>query len=207
MVKSVASWRQLSGFLFAALLFSGTATARIGETEAEVQTRYGDPIFMLPSTVEASLTKCYLSDGFSIAVTYMKGRSVREMFAKADKSKLTEKEIQRLLKGNAGGATWNAQELAGQKNVPDGLLGWRTDDEQPRVALYDARTQALFVTTQRFINQTNAAARREAAKTSRRAIAGREEEQLMRSFQYGSPVLGGQNQPVSGPTRKGAPSK
>jgi hypothetical protein len=207
MAKCVASWGRSTGIFFGALLFSASAAARIGETEAEVQTRYGNPAFILPSTVENSLTKCYLSEGLSIAVTYMKGRSVRETFAKADRSKLTEKEIQRLLKRNAGGATWNAQELAGQKNVPQGLLGWRTDDEQPRVALYDERTQAFFVTTQRFINQTNAANQRNAARMNRRSIAGREEQYLLRSSQFGSPVLGGQNLPASGPTPKGAPSK
>lgn len=205
MAPCVASWRRSIGIFVVSLLLGGTAGARIGETETEVQTRYGDPVFILPSTVENSLTKCYLSDNLSIAVTYMKGRSVRETFAKADRSRLTEKEIQRLLEGNAGGAIWNVQELAGKKNVPAGLLGWRTADEHPRVALYDERTQALFVTTQRFINQTNAANQRNAARIKRRSIAGREDEQVLRSLLYSSPLSAGDGAP--GSKQKGTPTK
>ena len=212
MASRVAPWRRSVVIFFVALLSCSTARARIGEDEAEVRGRYGNPVFILPSTVENSLTKCYLSGGFSIAVTYMKGRSVRETFAKADRSKLTEKEIERFLKGNAGGAIWNAQELAGKKGVPAGLLSWRTDDEPPRVALYDERTEALFITTQRFISQTNAANRREAARNNRKAITARETEQLLKSLQYdrsfgpGPFGAGGQNGSPSN-AGKGVPSK
>ncbi len=208
MTKSIASGPRLLGVLLFVLLFSHSAVARLSETEAEVQARYGYPVFILPSPVEASLTKCYLAGGYSIAVTYMKGRSVRETFAKADKSKLTEKDILSLLQGNTGGAVWIQQDLAGQKNVPNGLLGWRTIDDQPRVALYDERTQAFFVTTQRFINQTNTANRRKAAKASRGAVASRDEERLLRSFLNGNSLLGaGRDLPTSSPARNGAPSK
>jgi hypothetical protein len=190
---------------FLCLLFSGNAAAAIGDAEAEVQGHYGQPVLLLPATVEGSVTKCYLSDGYSVAVTYIDGRSVREMFAKTDKSKLGEKEIDKLLKRNAGGATWAEQQLAGEKNVPDGLLGWRTDAEEPRVALYDQRTQAFFVTTQRFIDQTNTANRRNPAKSSR-AVAGRQDERLLR-IHGGIPGVGTHDLPSSSPARKGAPAK
>ena len=107
--------RRLLGIIVPAFLLVATAQARIGETEAEIRARYGDPIGILPSSVEASLTNHYLSGGFSIAVTYVDGRSAREMLAKADKSKITDKEIRLLLDANAGGYSWNAQQLDSQK--------------------------------------------------------------------------------------------
>ncbi len=188
-------------------LLQGSAAARIGETEAEVNARYGNAIINLPSQ-QNTVTKCYLSRGFSIAVTYVDGKSAREMVAKADKTEITEKEINRLLEVNSGGSSWNAQQLAGQKNVPDGLLGWRTDDAKPRVALYDERTQAFFVTTQKFINQTNAASRRAAAKNlnSKSSLAGSQGERLLRSFQNGN-LLGGRALPTSSPARKAETGK
>ncbi|MEO5717814.1 MAG: hypothetical protein ABIR29_04500 [Chthoniobacterales bacterium] len=193
--------------MLAVFLLPGTAAARIGETEAEVKARYGDPIFNLPSR-ENTLTKCYLSGGFSIAVTYVGGKSAREMLAKADKSEITEKEINRLLEANSGGSAWNAQQLAGEKNVPDGLLGWRTDDEKPRVALYDERTQAFFVTTQKFINQTNAATRRSAAKNLHGAssLAGGQGDRTLRGFQNGG-LWGRGALPASSPARKAEAGK
>lgn len=204
--RSVPPWLRRFALLFAFILLHGTATARIGETEAEVEARYGDPIFLLPSQENAGPTKCYLSGGFSIAVTYVEGRSAREMLAKADKSEITEKEINRLLAANAAGSSWNAQQFAGQKNVPDGLLGWRTDNEKPRVALYDERTQAFFVTTQRFIDMTNAANRRAAAKkiNGGASLAGGQGERVMRGFQNG---LGRNALPGGTPTRKAETGK
>jgi len=203
-IKPITSCQWLAVVLLC-LLAGEKAAAGIGETEAEIQAHYGQPVLLVPATVEGSVTKCYLSGGYSVAVTYIDGRSVREMFAKADKSNIGEKEIDKLLKRNAGGATWSEQQLAGEKNVPDGLLGWRTDADEPRVALYDQRTQAFFVTTQRFINQTNAANRREAAKSSR-ALAGRQDERLLRSH-GGIPGVGTHDLPSSSPARKGAPAK
>ncbi len=203
----VAPWRRWCGVLLALFLFHGTAAARIGETEAEVNARYGAPIFTLSSQEAANLTKCYLADGFSIAVTYVSGRSAREMVAKADKSEITEKEINRLLEANSGGSSWNAQQLAGQKNVPDGLLGWRTTDKKPRVALYDERTQAFFVTTQRFINLTNAAKRGSTAKkiTGGASLVGSQGDSI-RNLQKG--FLGNRGAlPGSSPARKAETGK
>ncbi len=195
------------GICVALCLLHGTAAARIGETEVQVNARYGNPIFNLPSQQD-TVTKCYVSGVFSIAVTYVDGKSVREMVAKADKSKITEKEINRLLEANAGGSAWNTQQLAGQKNVPDGLLGWRTDAEKSRVALYDERTQAFFVTTQKFINQTNATSRRAAAKNlnSKSPLVGAQGERMLRSFQNGN-LLGSRALPTSSPARKAEAGK
>ena len=194
--------QRLLGILALVFLLFGSAQARIGETETEIRGRYGDPLGLLPSSVDASLTKHYLSGGFSIAVTYLDGRSAREMLAKADKSQITDKEIRLLLDANAGGYSWTAQELDSQKNVPAGLLVWRTNDQRSRVAFYDSRAQAFFVTTQDFVNLTNATNRRTTAKVKQGALlAGGRRERLVRSVKNGNAAaMLRSRQPVPSPS-------
>ena len=135
----------------------GTAQGRIGETEEQIRARYGEAITVLPTrTKGAGLTKCYSSPGFLVAVTYLNGHSVREMIAKGDNSKMTDAEIQTLLKANAQGSSVNAQQLTGPKTVTAGVQEWRSLDQRSRVAFYDSHTCALFITTQAFIDLTNA---------------------------------------------------
>ena len=115
---------------------------------------------------DASLTKCYSSEGFIISVTYVKGQSVREILTKGNKSKITEAEIQTALKANAGGSAWNAEQLADPQTA--GVEEWRTSNQESRVAIYDSQTRALFITTQHFIDLTKATKPQVAAKRKRR---------------------------------------
>jgi len=148
--------RSLAVFATASLII-GTAQARIGDTEEQIRTRYGNPITVLPSRPsDAGLTKCYSSDGFSIAVTYLHGHSVREMFARSDNSMITKTEIERLINGHAGASSEEVQHMVGPENVTASVQLWRSADQGSRVAIYDSRTRALFITTQQFINLTNA---------------------------------------------------
>ena len=197
--------QKVAGVSTAAFLFVTTAQARIGETEAEITARCGDPVLVLPSTAEPGRTKCYLSGGFSIAVTYIHDRSVREIVAKADKSKITDIELHRLLEANAGGSPWNMLQFADQKDAPPDLLEW-TNERYARVAFYDSRTQAFFVTTKRFIDVTNANRRStDRAKSDRVAGSGSGAREL-RDFRTGSAsaaaLLGGghpSQQPAASP--------
>jgi hypothetical protein len=201
------TWQRLLGVILPGFLFIANAQARIGETEAEIKARYGDPVGLLPSSVQGSLTKHYLSGGFSIAVTYVNGRSARETLAKADNSKITEKEIRLLLNANAGGYSWNLQQLDSQKNAPADLLIWRTDDQQSRVAFYDSRAQAFFVTTQRFVNLTNAMNRRTAARMRNGdLVRGGHSERLTRSLKkeaVGAMLRDREPKPSPSPARPG----
>jgi hypothetical protein len=199
--------RRLLAILGFASVLIATAQARIGETESEIRAHYGDPIGILPSTVQGSLTKHYLSGGFSIAVTYVSGRSARETLAKADNSKITEKEIRLLLDANAGGYAWSLQQLDNQKNAPTDLLIWRTDDQHSRVAFYDSRAQAFFVTTQRFVNLTNAMNRRTAARMRNGGfVTGGHSERLTRSLKkeaVGAMLRDREPKPSPSPARPG----
>ena len=46
--------------------------------------------------------------------------------------------------------------MVGPENVTASVQLWRSADQGSRVAIYDSRTRALFITTQQFINLTNA---------------------------------------------------
>ena len=149
--------RRSLAVLATASFFIGTAQARIGDTEEQIRTRFGNPITVLPSRPsDAGLTKCYSSDGYSIAVTYLNGHSVREMFAKSNNSKITKTEIDRLINGHAGASSEEVQHMVGPESVTASVQLWRSADQGSRVAIYDSRTRGLFITTQRFINLTNA---------------------------------------------------
>lgn len=147
----------VAAILASTLLIGATAQARIGESEDQINARYGAPITVLASSGgESGVTKCYASDRFSIAVTYLHRKSVREIVTKKDNSKITAAEISSLLEANADGSVWNAQGLGAETNVTSGVQQWRSAHGRARVAFYDSQTHAFFITTQRFIELTNA---------------------------------------------------
>ena len=166
--------RQRPLIAFAAIFFFlGSTEARLGETETQIQTRYGNPIALLPTRAgDPGLTKCYSSAGFIISVTYVKGGSVREIFTKTNKSKLTEAEIQSTLKANVASSPWKAEELVSTNAPIVGIEKWRTTDRSQRVAFYDSQTRALFITTQRFIDLNNATKRQALARSSSTGLGG-----------------------------------
>lgn len=155
--------------LAAASFMIGTAEARIGDTEEQIRTRYGNPITMLSSRPrDPGLTKCYSSDGFSIAVTYLNGHSVREMFVKSDNSTITRTEIHRLINGHASASSKEVEQMVGPESVTASVQVWRSADQRSRVAIYDSRTRGLFITTQQFIDLTNAKNRQITARANSR---------------------------------------
>ena len=197
--------RRLSGILAAAYFLSAAAQAGIGDTEEQIRAHYGDPITVLPShRQDAGLTKCYSSGGYLIGVTYLKGRSVREMLAKADNSKMTNAEIHKLLGANATDSSGNAQLMTGPRSVTAGVQEWRSVDQRSRVAIYDSGAHALFITTQQFINLTNAKNRQIAAKANiRDFVKGRPAQNLkmLNKDNARSSLRRGQSQPAATPAK------
>lgn len=165
--------RRLLSILAAGFSLIGAAQAGIGDTEAQIRTRYGDAITVLPSrTRDAGLTKCYSSNHFLIAVTYVNDHSAREIVTKADNSKISDREIQTLLKTNgSSGSSWNAQQLTGPKSVTAGVQQWRTTAPRSEVAIYDSQTRALFMTNQQFIDLTKAQKQPGGTRANQRDIA------------------------------------
>ena len=198
--------RRLLGILATACLLSGTAQAGIGDTEEQIRARYGEPMTVLPSQPqEVGLTKCYSSDGHLIGVTYLKGRSVREMLAKSDNSKMTNAEIHKLLGAyNATDSSGKAQLTTGPRSVTAGVREWRSTDQRSRVAIYDSGTHALFITTQQFINLTNAKNRQIAERANIRDFVRGRAAQNLKMLDKGnalSSLRRGQSQPAATPAK------
>lgn len=197
--------RRLSGILAAIFFLIGTAEGRIGETEEQIRTRYGEAITGLPSrTLDAGLTKCYSSHDLLVSVTYLNGHSVREMIVKADNSKMADAEIQSLLEANASGSSSGLQHVTGPKTVTAGVQEWRSTDQRTRVAFYDSQTRALFITTQKFIDLTNAKKQQITMRNGNALGASGEPRTNMRALQRGSAITmrRGQPQPSASPASK-----
>jgi hypothetical protein len=82
------------------VLFGSAAFARIGETEAQIEKRYGKP------TSSSRSTKGYLCKDFFIIVTFDNAVSGIETYEKRNAASLTTVEIESLLEANAGGTKW-----------------------------------------------------------------------------------------------------
>lgn len=98
-------------------LCSTSAFARIGETEAQIEKRYGAP-------VEAALLqpdrKVYKFKGFTINVRFRDGKSDLELIWKDNENAMAPDVVKRLLDANApAGTTWR---LAGEKD------SWKRSD-------------------------------------------------------------------------------
>jgi len=182
-----------------------TAEGRIGETEAQIRARHGEAITVARPQQGIGLTKCYSSNPFLISVTFLNGRSVREMIVKTDKSKMVDGEIQNLLQSNASDSPERGQRMVGPKIITAGVQEWRSVDQPARVAFYDSQTRALFITTQKFIDLTNAA-KRQIVVRSGTGLGAREQPHTgVKEFQKGSAMTTmrrGQAQPSSSPASK-----
>jgi hypothetical protein len=96
-----------NSILLTAFLLFTTATsalARLGETEAEIEARYGNghpggPRF--PNTTQMK----YRKDGYEIVVHYLDGKSVMEQFKQTSKE-MTDKEIAEFIKTFSAGVSW-----------------------------------------------------------------------------------------------------
>ena len=91
---------QIACCMSALLLCGVTAFARIGETEAQIEKRYGKPTSSSPST------KGYFYNDFFIIVTFDNGVSGIETYEKRNRAPLSDVEIESLLEANGGGTKW-----------------------------------------------------------------------------------------------------
>jgi hypothetical protein len=141
------------------------AQARIGETEPQIDASYGKPVAQVPSQAnDLGLTKLYHSGSYMVFVTFLEGQSVREMFAKRDRSDLSQDELQALLNANSGGHPWESESHpVRREGAPPGAQEWRSLDQRSRVGFYNPNTSSLFIATQDFIDRLNVKAGRTAA--------------------------------------------
>ena len=130
--------------LILSLALARIAGANIGETEAQVEERYGKPFNDINTTTFGPV-RGFVSPQYIIGVKIIDGLSEMEMFARTDQSDISASEITRLLKADAGGE-WKAE--------PTGKPSWRRwrRDDQGAVGLYDAQRHFLYISTIKFFD-------------------------------------------------------
>ena len=122
------------------LAFATTATARIGETLAQCQVRYGKEIR------RADGRAVFIKTGFYIMVSFYEGKADSILFRKVEQNildipvEISPNEMQNLLKQNGGGKTW--------KETNEILMGssWATEDGG-LLAGYHAMEHILYIFT------------------------------------------------------------
>lgn len=130
-------------FVVAALVRIASAT--IGETDAQIETRYGKP-FKDITTETFGVMRGFISPGYVVGVKIIDGVSEMEMFSKMDQSDMSASEIAQLCKANGTGE-WKAEQT-GKPN----WRRWRRED-QGAVALYDTTRHFLYISSGKYFDQ------------------------------------------------------
>ena len=96
--------------LAAALVFalSDQAFARLGQTEDQVNALFGKPVDPGKPDSDGITTNMYKNPTgeYLAVVQFLKGRSVTEAYSRADKHRLSEKELSIFLQGNSASKEW-----------------------------------------------------------------------------------------------------
>ncbi len=112
--------KAVSALLFAcALLIPFTAAqARLGETQEQIQERYGKPV----SVNKPAAVALHRWNDYYIRVEYRDGRAVLLGYRRRDKQPMTEQETNAALARHAGASEWLAKPPA------PGFRKWRSAD-------------------------------------------------------------------------------
>jgi hypothetical protein len=120
--------------------------ARLGETKAECEARYGKPISIIAENNGA----IYQKAGLTIVITFWKDKAARVSFSKDNpdhpgyeidgRAPLTRVEQDTLLKANSGNSTWKKDEESDAK-----LVSWTRADDKA-IAMYSADGNDLTFT-------------------------------------------------------------
>jgi len=118
-------------------LAAAPARARLGDTMAQCEARYGVHVRIEESDQKDALHRKYLYEksGYRISICYVDGIAGQVDIAREDGAALTEAEIKTLLESNSGGLAW--KEVSGD-NAPNPLLTgpqWIRDDGAHSYAL------------------------------------------------------------------------
>jgi hypothetical protein len=84
-----------------------SAFARIGETEQQIETRYGKPVADLTES-GGTVSHRYRTAEWEIVVDYFNGKSGVEIFSRKDHGKFSQAGLARLLTQSAEGGEWIA---------------------------------------------------------------------------------------------------
>ena len=133
----------------AVVLFGSAAFARIGETEAQIEKRYGQP------TSGSHSTKTYGYEDFFVIVTFDDGVSGIETYEKCNGAPISAVEIGKLLEANGVGTKRH-------EAIRNGLE-FRYK-EKDRLVEYNAITNTLTIANDAAVHRINARNRNLGAK-------------------------------------------
>jgi hypothetical protein len=131
---------------FAFVLLCSPVWARIGETEAQITTRYGQSIGDIPTEFFGPV-RGFAMPGFVVGVKLANGVSVMEMISKNDQSEMTPQEIDTLLRKHGADLHWNVDPF----DKPN-WKRWRSQDGS-LIAVYDTKRHFLYVNSKKFYQE------------------------------------------------------
>lgn len=102
--------RFLIPILFLTALTGSRVEARLGETQAEIEKRYGPPIRKLKFQKPIEKKLKYHFGGYVIEVSFIQDRCVIEAVDRDDRGFFGEDEIAALLRANEAGLSWQREE-------------------------------------------------------------------------------------------------
>jgi len=92
------------------LFIAGCAIARanLGDTPAQIESRYGAAQAARNDAASGMVTKFYIRNGMGIAVKFLEFKSQSETYIKGRQAGFSDSEIAALLKENSMGSDWSS---------------------------------------------------------------------------------------------------
>src|SRR5207247_11190227 len=110
------SVKQCSVIVLAILANVSCSWANLGDSADRIEDSYGS-ILQRRLRDDGTVSVLYHKDRYLYEVVVANGRSVSETYFHMNGTDLSEKEITRFLKANAGGATWAPDNMAKQRRL------------------------------------------------------------------------------------------
>ena len=118
--------------LFAVLALVSRADARLWETIAQTEARYGKSLARFPGEQRGEAERKYRCKDFYILVTFLNGRSDDEKYFHTDcKTAFSDRDIQYFLKMTSNGKAWQKS-----NDVPVWTLGGASVESWKALAAY-----------------------------------------------------------------------
>lgn len=89
------------------VLVAAPCQARLGETRAQTDARYGKGRDLEKGITDRFLIGKYFDGNYRITITFLDGKSASEVYARKDGNDLTGDEIQKILDANSLGSEWS----------------------------------------------------------------------------------------------------
>lgn len=160
-------FRLLQVVAYSCLVFPAVCLARLGETEEQLERRYGRPFYQttdranMPPGGEKRLN--YLKDNITVHVTLHQGRSVSEGYefndSKRDPLPIEGDVVdtaEAILEASSQGHEWR-RNPAPQRINPGILHVWQRSDGNASAVVWRNKTNMLEVTDTEFMKESNRA--------------------------------------------------